>query len=190
VFSCAPPAHADLGFLCQYPGIGIGVDVGGVTGAFCDFPTEINGAHWHCQSGGIHLGIGGALTGLGNGVNAGAAGVGQGIGGLSCNWRCPDNMDAPAPNPPGAWKEYLVPMNTTNYCKDHMTPNGFWSAPTLPTEGLPPDGGPPELQPPQPPPPKPGAPLPPPPPPGPPPPAASVPGEPNTLGPSPGEPNP
>src|SRR3954462_13100146 len=57
-----------------------------------------------------------------------------------CNWRCPDNTDAPAPNPPGAWKEYLAPMNTTNYCKDHMTPVGFWSAPTLPTEGIPPAG--------------------------------------------------
>jgi hypothetical protein len=31
-------------------------------------------------------------------------------------------------------------MNTTNYCKDHMTPNGFWSAPVLPTEGIPPAG--------------------------------------------------
>src|SRR6185437_13437974 len=47
---------------------------------------------------------------------------------------------APAPNPPGAWREYLAPMNTTNYCKDHMTPAGFWSAPTLPTEGIPPAG--------------------------------------------------
>jgi hypothetical protein len=70
----------------------------------------------------------------------GIAGVGQGVSGVSCNWRCPDNTDAPAPNPPGAWKEYLAPMNTTNYCKDHMTPVGFWSAPTLPTEGIPPAG--------------------------------------------------
>ena len=30
---------------------------------FCDFPTEINGAHWHCQGGGVGLGL--AATGIG-----------------------------------------------------------------------------------------------------------------------------
>ena len=192
----APPAHADLGFLCQYPGVGIGVNIGGVTGAFCDFPTEINGSHWHCQSGGVALGLGGAFTGIGGGANLGVAQAGQGIGGLSCNWRCPDNTDAPAPNPPGAWKDFLVPMNTTNYCRDHMTPNGFWSAAVLPTEGIPPAGEQPPppggMLPPQPVPPPQPAPMEPtvtatPPPP---PPPDSVPGEPRALGPTPGEPNP
>jgi len=134
-----PTAHADT--QCPYPGVGIlNVNIIGIGGGFCDFPTEINGAHWHCQGGGASLGLGGALTGIGQGANLGIAGVGQGISGVSCNWRCPDGVDAPAPNPPGMWKEYLVPMNSTNYCKDHMVPNGFWSAPTLPTEGIPPAG--------------------------------------------------
>jgi len=132
-----PTAHADT--QCPYPGVGIlSVNVVGIGGGFCDFPTEINGSHWHCQGGGINLG-GSAL--LGGGSGGGVFGINPaGIGGVSCNWRCPDGVDAPAPNPPGMWKEYLVPMNSTNYCKDHMVPNGFWSAPVLPTEGIPPAG--------------------------------------------------
>src|SRR6478752_2204322 len=107
----APPAKADT--QCPYPGVGIlNVNVGGIAGG----------------------------AGVGSTGTLGIAGVGQGVSGVSCNWRCPDNTDAPAPNPPGAWREYLAPMNTTNYCKDHMTPAGFWSAPTLPTEGIPPAG--------------------------------------------------
>jgi hypothetical protein len=129
-----PPAHADT--ICPYPGVGVlGVNVAGINGGFCDFPTEINGAHWHCQAGGVGLGIGFGVSGAG-GVSGAQAG--QGAGGVSCNWRCPDGVDAPTPNPPGAWKNYLVPMNSTNFCRDHMTPNGFWSAPVLPTEGIPP----------------------------------------------------
>ena len=45
---------------------------------------------------------------------------GAGIGALSCTWRCPDGAMAPAPNPPGLWREYMVVMNSTNFCKDHM----------------------------------------------------------------------
>jgi hypothetical protein len=189
-----PPAHADT--QCPYPGVGIlGVNVGGINGGFCDFPTEINGAHWHCQGGGVSLGLGLASgLALGGGGNLGLAQAGQGVGGLSCNWRCPDGVDAPAPNPPGQWREYLAPMNTTNYCKDHMTPNGFWSAPTLPTEGIPPVNEqapqPGEVLPPQPiPPPMPTPSAQPPITPAPPPPGL-VPGEPNALQPVPGEPNP
>jgi len=134
-----PAAHADT--QCPYPGVGVlGVNILGINGGFCDFPTEINGAHWHCQGGGVNLGLAFGAVGVGMGGNLSGLAVGQGVGGISCNWRCPDGVDAPAPNPPGQWREYLVPMTTTNYCRDHMTPNGFWSAPTLPTEGLPPAG--------------------------------------------------
>jgi hypothetical protein len=181
----APPANA--GILCDYPGVGVGVGLFGIRGWFCDFPVEINGSHWHCEIGGAS--IGGVIGFSDNGVSGGIAG--GGVGGASCSWRCPDGSMAPAPNPPGAWKEYLVPMNSTNYCKDHMTPNGFWSAPVLPTEGIPPAGEiapqPGEILPPQPtPPPQPSAAptvtpsLPP----------GPVPGEPNALQPAPGEPNP
>ncbi len=130
----APPSKADT--QCPYPGVGIlNVNVGGIGGGFCDFPTEINGAHWHCEGGGVSLGLGGTGVAVGSGGTVGIAGVGQGVNGVSCNWRCPDNTDAPAPNPPGQWREYLVPMNTTNFCKDHMEPAGFWSDPVLPTGG-------------------------------------------------------
>jgi len=186
--AAAPAAHADV--QCQYPMVGIlAVSVGGIGGGFCDGPTEVNGSHWHCQGGGVNLGLGGSLLGIGGTGNVGIVGVGQGIHGISCSWKCADGADAPAPNPPGAWQHYLVPMNTTNFCKDHMTPNGFWSAPVLPTEGIPPADEiapqPGETLPPQPTPaPQPSAiptvtPSPPP-----------IPGEPNALEPAPGEPNP
>jgi len=52
----APPAKADT--QCPYPGVGIlNASVGGIAGGFCDFPTEINGAHWHCEGGGVGLGL-------------------------------------------------------------------------------------------------------------------------------------
>jgi hypothetical protein len=131
----APPAQAGL---CEYPGVGAAVNIFGIRGLFCDFPTEINGSHWHCEWGGA--GIGGVIGFSDNGLSGGLAG--GGVGGASCTWRCPDGTLAPPPNPPGMWKEYLVPMNSTNFCRDHMDPNGFWSAPTLPTEGIPPAGEP------------------------------------------------
>ena len=64
---------------------------------------------------------------------------GFGAGGASCTWRCPDGTLAPAPNPPGAWKDYMVVMESTNFCflEGHMTPNGPHSAVVLPTEGVP-----------------------------------------------------
>ena len=130
-----PVSNADT--QCPYPGVGVlGVNVGPIAGGFCDFPTEINGSHWHCQGGGVNLGLGVLGNTVGGSGNLGFTQSGAGISGLSCNWRCPDGVDAPAPNPPGAWKEYLVPMNSTNFCRDHMEPNGFWSAPVLPTEGV------------------------------------------------------
>lgn len=137
LLAAAGPARADT--QCPYPGIGVlGTHIGPVGGGFCDFPTEINGAHWHCQGGGFDLGLGIIGNAAGGSGSLGFTQSGAGVGGLSCNWRCPDGVDAPAPNPPGAWQHYLVPMSTTNYCRDHMVPNGFWSAAVLPTEGLPP----------------------------------------------------
>lgn len=127
-FFDAPTAHAGL---CEYPGVGVGANVLVGRGYFCDFPTEINGSHWHCEYGGAGLGGGFILNG-----DMGSIGIaGGGIGGASCSWRCPDNTMAPAPNPPGAWKEYMIPK--ANACKDHMDPNGFWSEPVHPDEGTP-----------------------------------------------------
>ena len=139
IFLPAGSAHADL---CTYPGVGTSAVVLFGGGAFCDYPTEINGSHLHCEGGGA--GIGGVLGAVGQGENgSGSFGVGgSGAGGASCTWRCPDGAMAPAPNPPGLWRTYMVVMNSTNFCKDHMVPNGFWGEPVLPTEGIPPGGQP------------------------------------------------
>ena len=92
----APPAKADT--QCPYPGVGIlNANVAGIGGGFCDFPTEINGAHWHCEGGGVSLGLAATCVGVGSMGTLGIGGVGQGVSGVSCNWRCPDNTDAPAP---------------------------------------------------------------------------------------------
>lgn len=125
----APDANA--GNQCEYPGVGVGATIIFGGGGFCDFPTEINGSHWHCEAGGINLGGGFAFNSNGVGI----VNSGGGITGASCSFRCPDNTLAPAPNPPGAWKEYLIPV--ANACKDHMQPAGSWSEPVRPDEGGP-----------------------------------------------------
>jgi hypothetical protein len=124
-----PSARANAGF-CDYPAVTTASTTFLAAGAYCDWPTEINGSHLHCEQGGVGINsqanIGGPATlGLG----------GAGVGGLTCTWRCPDNAMAPAPNPPGAWKWYLVAG--PNACIDHMQPAGFSSAPVLPGEGMP-----------------------------------------------------
>src|SRR6185437_13437973 len=89
----APPAKADT--QCPYPGVGIlNASVGGIAGGFCDFPTEINGAHWHCEGGGVGLGLAASGAGVGSMGTLGIAGVGQGVSGVSCNWRCTGTKSA------------------------------------------------------------------------------------------------
>src|SRR5262249_9681534 len=80
-----PPTRA-LAVFCVYPAVTTVPTVFLVGGAYCDWPTEINGSHMHCEQGGVGVNseaaIGGPATlGLG----------GAGVGGLSCTWRCPDN---------------------------------------------------------------------------------------------------
>lgn len=124
IFLCVPNAHADpFAYPCQYPGIGYGAEVFGVSGQFCDYPTEVNGSHWHCESGGFRTGGVGLATG--NGVSLGAISS-LGASGDGCSFRCPDGTIAPAPNPPGDWKSYLIPR--LNFCRDHSDPKGPTSA--------------------------------------------------------------
>jgi hypothetical protein len=135
--------HADIfQYPCQYPGVGTGAEAMGVSGQFCDYPTEANGSHWHCESGGFHAG-GLGLAGQ-QGVSLGALSV-IGGGGEGCSWRCPDGTLAPAPNPPGAWNRYLVPR--LNFCRDHDAPAGPTSALVDPQEGSQADSGPPPEEP-------------------------------------------
>jgi hypothetical protein len=112
VASAGPGGFVPGPGVCDYPGIGGSNYEAGATSYYCDFPTEENSTHWHCEYGGWNLGgpggngsIGGAFMGFGLTIPAGD--IGAAIGG--CSWRYPDNTVGPAPNPPGAWKNYLVP---------------------------------------------------------------------------------
>jgi hypothetical protein len=117
LLSC-PSAKADIGGqvpgpgLCEYPGVGGSGMIMSSYYYYCDFPTELNGSHWHCQYGGF------AMQGVGSvGINimmfSASAGVIGNVGGLNgtCSWRCPDMTMAEAPNPPGGWKEGIRPTN-------------------------------------------------------------------------------
>ena len=88
-----PPPRANAG-LCDYPAVLTGATVFFSQGAYCDWPTEINGSHLHCEAGGLGVDAGAAI---GGGATLGLGGAG--VGGVSCTWRCPDNSMAPAPNP-------------------------------------------------------------------------------------------
>lgn len=127
-----PVCHADVGGsvpgpgLCEYPGVGGSGQIMDGYYYTCDFPTEENGSHWHCEWGGGVLtanGSVGATVGVNAGVNVmmfngginggllGTAGLQGYVGGVvgSCSWRCPDLTLAAQPNPPGAWKDRLTP---------------------------------------------------------------------------------
>ncbi len=98
--------------VCDYPGVGTSDFEAGATMYYCDFPIEENSTHWHCEYGGWNLGgpggnapLGGTFMGFGLTIPAGDFGGAAG----GCSWRWPDNTIGPAPNPPGAWKNYLVP---------------------------------------------------------------------------------
>lgn len=113
-----PTSLADVGGqvpgpgLCQYPGVGTSHQIMDEYEYTCDFPTEINGSHWHCEWGGYVLS---ASANAGVNVLIFNAGVGiQGyIGGVagSCTWRCPDLSLADQPNPPGAWARRIIPAH-------------------------------------------------------------------------------
>lgn len=113
-------AWADaFNYPCQYPGIGYGGGAFGFTMQFCDYPTEANGTHWHCEAGGFNAG--GVGLSNGNGISLGAIGN-VGGGGEGCSFRCPDGTVAPTPNPPGKWRDYMVARLT--FCAGHATPAG------------------------------------------------------------------
>lgn len=114
---CSPSqAFADLGNagpgpspgLCDYPAVcGSGVDGALVNGFYYweDFPVELNGSHRHCEWGGGqtygNLGVSMMLQ----------AGISGPIGAVngSCFYVCPDMQQAAMPNPPGGWKDAIVP---------------------------------------------------------------------------------
>ena len=70
IFLPAGSAHADL---CPYPGVGSGGGALFGQGGFCDYPTEINGSHMHCEAGGF--GVNGILGTSNNGISGGIGGA-------------------------------------------------------------------------------------------------------------------
>lgn len=147
VLGAASPAHADyFQYPCNYPFVGTNVDVDVIAhggGQYCDGPMEVNGSHYHCESGGGGIGggaIGLALAGPLNIGGFGGSGIGMNAG--RCAWRCPDNTDTLPPNPPAGWVKHLVIDDKHNDCKDHMAPAGKDSAPQAPGSGPPAPGQP------------------------------------------------
>lgn len=134
-------AHADYyNYPCNYPFVGTSGDVDIIVhagGQYCDGPMEINGSHYHCESGGG--GIGGGAIGIAPAIGGvsvggfGGSGLGMYLG--RCEWECPDASPAPPPNPPAAWVKHLVLVDKYNDCRDHMAPAGKDSAPPSPESG-------------------------------------------------------
>jgi hypothetical protein len=100
--------HADPGGsvpapgVCDYPAIGSsGLDGPGVFHYVCDYPTEINGSHHHCQWGGAATLLTlGASALVFNAAISTQTGVVEGV----CWWACPDMSVSAPPNPVAAWQ--------------------------------------------------------------------------------------
>lgn len=138
ILAC-PTSAADIGGSvpspggCDYPATGtFGMDFG-VYHYSCAFPTEINGSHHQCTYGGAAAEATGGVSFMF--INASITlpvGVLEGV----CYWACPDQTTADQPNPPGAWKDFLVPKK----CKTTSpAPVTFWGPPEPPADDPPPD---------------------------------------------------
>jgi hypothetical protein len=124
----AAPAKADLGGSvpgpggCDYPMIGGSGASFGEYDYACAGPTEINGSHWESLYGG---GMWQANAGVSilfiNASVTTPVGVLRGI----TYWACPDLSMSDPPNPPGAWKSYIVPAKCkTVGAKPELLPDG------------------------------------------------------------------
>lgn len=107
----AAPARADLGGevpspgTCDYPAVGHSGNYFNVYVYVCDFPTEVNGAHHHCEYGGAMIqGQAGISIAFFNANLSGNLGVISGW----CDWLCPSGERADQPNPPGGWKNFMI----------------------------------------------------------------------------------
>lgn len=114
----AAPAHAGPGGSiampgpCDYPFIGHQVYAAGGAAWRCDGPPEENCSHWHVEGADFNAGgptgsgdYGFEFMGFGINIPGGVIGGGNGWQG----YLYPDDTAAPWPNPPGAWKSFLVP---------------------------------------------------------------------------------
>lgn len=118
IFACsliagAPLAKSDLGGEvpspgnCDYPAQGTwGLDGPGVYHWLCVMPVEENGSRHTC----ITLGAATQLTiGVSFPIISASVQTPTGIIEGLCYYACPDLSPADWPNPPGAWKSYIVP---------------------------------------------------------------------------------
>lgn len=145
-WSAVPKAHADYyNYPCNYPFVGTSGSVQALAtggGQYCDGPTEINGTHYHCMSGGGGISGGGlALAPLGGLTFGAIGGSGFGISLGDCHYVCPDLFRPPDgfPNPPAAWVKPLTVTPKNNICRDHMDPAGPDGAPVPPSDTASPD---------------------------------------------------
>lgn len=131
----AAPAQATLGGevpspdTCDYPAVGHSGMYGGIVDVYiyvCDFPTEVNGAHHHCEYGGAV-----AQAQAGVSIMFFTANISGNVGVITgwCDWVCPDGWLSDAPNPPGGWKNYIIPRP----CKSRAPPPPSpWATPDNP----------------------------------------------------------
>jgi hypothetical protein len=142
LMNCAA-AHADLGNsgpgagapgLCAYPAVCdggvIGVGAGAVWWYWEDFPVELNGSHRHCQWGGAGT-LANAEVGFSMMLQI-QAGVTAPLGAVKggCEYVCPSMEKASMPNPPGGWRDAIIPTR----CQP-IGPNPW--APPPPPEDVP-----------------------------------------------------
>jgi hypothetical protein len=114
----AAPAHAGPGGSiampgpCDYPFVGHQGYAAGAGLWYCNGPVEENCSHWHAEGKVFNAGgptgsgdYGFSFAGFGISIPGGILGGGDGWQG----YLYPDNTVAPWPNPPGGWKQHLVP---------------------------------------------------------------------------------
>lgn len=97
---------------CDYPFVGHQTYAAGGAAWYCNGPVEENCSHWHVEGKDFNAGgptgsgdYGFDFMGFGINIPGGIIGGGDGWQG----YLYPDNTEAPWPNPPGAWKQHLVP---------------------------------------------------------------------------------
>lgn len=128
-FHCSPPASAGPGGSiampgpCDYPFVGHQTYAAGGAAWYCNGPVEENCSHWHVEGRDFNAGgptgsgdYGIEFMGFGINIPGGIIGGGDGWQG----YLYPDNTEAPWPNPPGAWKQHLVPRCPHDH--DHPPP--------------------------------------------------------------------
>jgi hypothetical protein len=94
--------------LCPYPATCDAGEAGGMVAVYWyreEWPVELNGSHRHCYY------YGAATQGSFGFSMMLQVGITGPVGGLAggCHYVCPDGELAAMPNPPGGWKDAIIP---------------------------------------------------------------------------------